>query len=54
MHVEIAKRVSGAIGALKELLVGDALGAAFDGDVFPAAFADVAIHEISGDVEDLR
>ena len=53
-HVEIAKRVSGTIGAFEELLVGDAVGAGFDGDVFPAAFEDVAIHEISGDVEDLR
>jgi hypothetical protein len=51
---EIAKRVSGAVRAFKELLVGDALSGGFYGDIFPAAFADIAIHEISGDVEDLR
>ena len=50
----VAKRVSYAIGAFEELLVRDALANAFDGDVFPAAFTDIAIHEISGDVEELR
>ena len=51
---EIAKRVSGAVGALEELLVSNALVAAFDGDVLRAAFENVAIHEICGDVEELR
>ncbi len=50
----VAKRVSYAIGAFEELFVRDALGGAFDGDVFSAGFADIAIHEISGDVEELR
>ena len=54
MHVETAKRVPCAIGAFEELPVGDALCGAFDGDVFAAALVDIAIHEISGDVEDLR
>ena len=51
---EIAKRVAGAIGALEELLVGDAFVAAFDGDVLRAAFENVAVHEVGGDVEELR
>ena len=54
MHAEIAKRVSGPVGAFEELLIRDALGGAFDGDIFSAAFADVAVHEMSGDVEELR
>jgi len=49
---EIAEGVAGAVGALEELLVGDPLFAAFDGDVLAAAFENVAIHEISGDVEE--
>ena len=51
---EVAKRVSGAVGALEELFVSNALVAAFDGDVLRAAFENVAIHEICGDVEELR
>ena len=51
---EIAKRVTGAVGALEELLVGDALFPAFDGDVLRAAFENVAVHEVGGDVEELR
>lgn len=54
MHAEIAKRVSSTVGAFEELLVGDALFVAFDGDFIPAAFVDVAIHEVGGDVEQLR
>ncbi len=51
---EIAKSVAGAVGALEELLVGYTLVAAFDGDVLRAAFENVAVHEVGGDVEDLR
>ncbi len=51
-NTETAEGVAGAVGALEELLVADTLFAAFDGDVLAAAFADVAIHEISGDVEE--
>ena len=52
-NTEIAEGVASAVGALEELLVGDTLFAAFDGDVLAAAFENVAIHEISGDVEEL-
>jgi hypothetical protein len=51
---EIAKRVAGAVGALEELLVGNACVAAFDGDVLRPAFEDVAVYEVPGDVEELR
>ena len=51
-NTEIAEGVACAVGALEELLVGDPLFAAFDGDVLAAAFENVAIHEISGDVEE--
>src|SRR5260370_1368076 len=51
---EIAKRVTDAVGALEELLGGDALVAAFDGDVLRAAFENVAVHEVGGDVEEMR
>ena len=51
---ESAKSIAGAVGALEELLVGDALVAAFDGDVLRAAFEKVAVHEVAGDVEELR
>jgi len=51
---EGAKSVAGAVGALEELLIGDALVAAFDGDVLRAAFENVAVHEVGGDVEELR
>ena len=50
---KIAEGVAGAVGALEELLVGDTLFAAFDGDVLRAALENVAIHEIGGDVEEL-
>ena len=50
---QIAEGVASAIGAFEELLVGDNLFAAFDSGVFGAAFEDVAIHEIGGDVEEL-
>ena len=51
---EIAKGVAGAVGALEELLVGDTLVAAFDGDVVSAALENIAIHKIRGGVEELR
>ena len=54
VDTEIAKRVTGAVGALEELPVRDALFAAFDGDVLRAAFENVAVHEVGGDVEELR
>ncbi len=50
---EVAEGVTRAISALEELLVSDNLFAAFDGDVLGAAFEDVAIHEMGGDVEEL-
>src|SRR5258708_4270236 len=53
-NAEIAKGVAGAVGALEELLVGDTLAAAFDGDVVRAALENMAIHEICGGVEELR
>lgn len=46
--------IAGAIGALKKLLICDALIATFDGDVLRSAFKDVAINEICGDVENVR
>jgi len=54
MDAESAKSVAGAVGTLEELLVGDALVAALDGDVLRAAFEKVAVHEVGGDVEELR
>ena len=51
---EIAKGVAGAVGALEELLVGNTLVAAFDGDVVRAALENIAIHKIRGGVEELR
>ena len=48
---KIAKGVASTVGALEELLIGDALVAAFDGDVLRAALENVAIHEKRGDVE---
>src|SRR5260221_7319656 len=53
-NAEIAEGVAGAVGALEELLVGDTLVAAFDGDVVRAALENIAIHEIRGGVEELR
>ena len=53
MDAEIAKSIAGAVGALEELLVGDALVAAFDGDVLRAAFEKVAVYEVGGGVEEL-
>ena len=54
MDAESAKSVAGAVGALEELLIGDALVAALDGDVLRSAFENVAVHEVGGDVEELR
>lgn len=51
---EVAKGIAGAVGALEELMVTDALLTAFNGDVIGAAFEDVAVHEVGGDVEELR
>ena len=48
---KIAKGVASTVSALEELLIGDALVAAFDGDVLRAALENVAIHEKRGDVE---
>ena len=53
-NAEVAKRVAGPVGAFEQLLVGDALVTAFDGDILRAAFVDVAVHEVGGDVEELR
>src|SRR5216684_6144555 len=53
VDAEIAKSVARAVGALEELLVGDALVAAFDGDVLRAAFEKVAVYEVGGGVEEL-
>ena len=51
---KVAKCVAGAVGVLEELLVGDTLFAAFNGDILRAALEDVAVHEIGSDVEALR
>ena len=53
-NAEIAKGVAGAVGALEELLVGDTLVSALDGDVVRAALENIAIHEIRGGVKELR
>ena len=53
-NTETAEGIAGAVGALEELLVSDTLVVAFDGDVLAAAFENVAIHEVGGDVEELR
>ena len=54
MNAASAKSIAGAVGALEELLIGDALVAAFDSDVLRAAFEKVAVYEVGGDVEELR
>src|SRR5436305_10852868 len=51
-NAKSAKGVAGAVCAIEELLIGDALFAALDGDIVRTAFEDVAIHEIGGDVEE--
>jgi len=43
-----------AVGSFQQLLIGDPLVAALDGDFRPAAFLDVAIHEVCGDIERFR
>src|SRR5580658_2840071 len=43
-----------AVGSFEQLLIGDLLVAALDGDLRPAAFLDVAIHEVCGDIERFR
>ena len=48
---EITEGVADPVGTLEQLLVGDTLAGAFDGDVFRAPFEDVAVHEICSDVE---
>ena len=53
-HAEmVAQRAAGAVDALQQLLKRDALVAALDGDLRAAAFADVAIDKMRGDVEDV-
>lgn len=54
MDAKTPQGVAGAVGTLKQLLICDAMVGAFDSDVLGAAFEDVAIHEIRGDVEILR
>jgi len=54
VDAKIAEGVASTVGALEELLVSDTLVVAFDGDVLAAAFENVAIHEVGGDVEELR
>ena len=54
MDAKTPQGVAGAVGTLKQLLICDAMVGAFDSDVLGAAFEDVAIHEIRGDVETLR
>ena len=54
VDTKIAEGVASTVGALEELLVSDTLVVAFDGDVLAAAFENVAIHEVGGDVEELR
>ena len=53
-NAESAQSIAGAVGALEELLICDALVGAFDGDVLRATFDKVAVHEVGGDVEELR
>ena len=46
--------VADAIGIVQKLLITDALVAALDGDFGAAAFLDVAVHEVRGDIEGIR
>ncbi len=49
---KIAEGVASTVGALQELLVGDVVFAAFDGDVLRATLENVAIHEKRRDVKE--
>lgn len=53
-NAESQKNVADAVGIFQELQIGDALVAAFDGDFGAAAFLDIAVHEVSGDIERIR
>lgn len=46
--------IAHAVGSFQQLLIGDPLVAALDGDFRRAAFLDVAIHEVRGDIERVR
>src|SRR5579883_776003 len=46
-NAEIAKDISGAVGVFEELLIGDSIFAAFNGDIPAAAFVDIAVNEMS-------
>jgi len=48
---ELEQGITDAVGVFQELLVGDPLVAALDGDFRAAAFVDVAVDEVRGDVE---
>ena len=50
-NAEIAEGVANPVRTFEQLLIGDTLAGAFDGDVFCAPFENVAVHEICGDVE---
>src|SRR5580692_5084140 len=51
---ESEQGIAGAIRVFQELLIGDPLVAALDSDFVAAAFLDVAVHEVGGDVEIFR
>ena len=51
---ESEKGIAGAVGIFQKLLIGDPFVAALDGDLRAAAFLDVAIHKVSGDIEIIR
>ena len=53
-NAEGQQGIADAVGSFQQLLIGHPLVAALDGDFRPAAFLDVAIHEVCGDVESFR
>jgi len=53
-HAERQKGIADAIGSFQQLLIGDPLVATFDSDLRAAAFLDVAIHKMRGDIEGFR
>jgi hypothetical protein len=54
MNAQPPQRGAGAIDALGQLTVGDALLTALDGDFAAAAFGGVAIDEVRRGVEEVR
>lgn len=53
-NAESKQGVAGAVGILQQFLIRDSLIAALDSDFGAAAFLDVAVHEVSGNIENFR